>query len=270
MGQNLQRRLRSLEIIDDLQTLADMGMQLTPPADENSSTMVDAYRHQARLGEFDNIGQFLDPQAVSVDIGANYGQYALKLAAGTRQCVVVEPNQALAWLAGALPPNCHFYNVAAGAGPGTAVLTIPVRQELPQFGLATLGDQYAGQEMVQQETPVRALDEMLAECCPDERVGFIKIDVEGAETAVLQGALHTLNRWRPNLQVEIWQENFKELEPMFAALAYRGLFFFDGRLFDIRRYDPAVHTAAQNAWQAHAPDAYDPTLYVKDFFFTSI
>ena len=267
MSQSLTRRIRSLEILDDLQTLSDMGMAVEAPADKNQKTMLEIYRHNARIGEFDHLRQFIDPQAISVDVGANYGQYALKLAAESRKCVVVEPILELAWLEGALPPNCFFFNGALGAEEGQGTLAIPVENGQQSFALATLGDSYEDQEVVLQQTPVRTLDSILAECCPGERVGFIKIDVEGQETAVLHGARQTLARWRPNVQVEIWQEVVPQATLLFAELGYRGLFFFDGRLFDISRYDPAIHNAPQNAWRSDEADRYDPNLYVNNFFF---
>ena len=187
MSQNLARRLRSLEILDDLQTLSNMGMAVDAAAGENQRLMLETYRHHARVGEFDHLRQFLDPDAFAIDVGANVGQYALKLAAECRKCVVIEPIHELAWLGDALPPNCLFYNVAAGAKEGLGTLTIPIEAGQPRYPLATLGDSYDGREGITQETPVRTLDSILAECCADERIGFIKIDVEGGETAVIQG-----------------------------------------------------------------------------------
>lgn len=261
------RRVRSLEILDDLQTLSGMGMTVEAAADENQKLMFETYRHNARIGEFDHLRQFIDPGAISVDVGANYGQYALKLAAESRKCVVIEPIKELVWLDDALPSNCVFYNVAAGAEEGSGTLAIPVEDGQQTFALATLGDSYDGQDVVLQETPIRALDGILQECCADERVGFIKIDVEGQESAVIQGARDTLSRWQPNIQVEIWQEAVPRTTSMFGELGYRGIFFFDGRLFDIGRYDPALHNAPENAWQQDNADQYDPNLYVNNFFF---
>ena len=181
--------------------------------------------------------------------------------------MVIEPIHELAWLEEALPPNCLFFNVAAGAGEGLERLTIPVEEGHARYPLATLGDFYDGEEAIQQETAVRPLDSILHDCCPVERVGFIKIDVEGQETAVIQGARQTLALWKPNIQVEIWQEAVPRTTLLFEELDYCGLFFFDGRLFDISRYDPAIHNAPQNAWQSDEADLYDPNLYLNNFFF---
>jgi FkbM family methyltransferase len=265
--QDLARRLRSLEIIDNLQSLSALGFPVDAGAAANQRLMLESYRYHARIGEFDHLDQFLDPQAIAVDVGANIGQYALKLTADCRKCVIIEPIRELAWLEEALPANCLFFNVAAGAGEGTGTLTIPVQEGQKQLPLATLGDVDFAKEIFEQRTRIRPLDSILDECCPDERVGFIKIDVEGFEEAVLTGARETLTRWRPNLQVEIWSEFVPSRKALLAELGYRGLFFFDSRLYAIDQYDPAVHTARENAWRADAPDEYDPDSYVNNFFF---
>jgi FkbM family methyltransferase len=270
MAQELARRLRSLEIIDDLQSLSSLGFPVESPVNENQRLMLETYRYQARIGEFDHLRQFLDPGAIAVDVGANNGQYALKLAAECRKCVAVEPIQELAWLAEALPRNCLFFNVAAGAAEGVGTLAIPIQEGQKQLPLASMSDVFGDAEVFEQETPIRSLDNILHECCPDERVGFIKIDVEGFEEAVLKGARETLARWRPNLQVEIWSEFVPSRKAMMAELGYSGLFFFDSHIYAIDQYDSAVHNAPQNAWRAEAPEEYDPNCYVNNFFFIPI
>jgi FkbM family methyltransferase len=267
MKQDLARRLRSLEIINNLQSLSALGFPVDAAASANQRLMLESYRYHARIGEFDHLDQFLDPQAIAIDVGANIGQYALKLAAECRKCVVIEPIQELAWLQGALPANCLFFNVAAGAGEGVGTLAIPIQEGQKQLPLATLGDSNFAQEIFEQQSHIRPLDSILHECCPDDRVGFIKIDVEGFEEAVLMGAHETLTRWRPNLQVEIWSEFVHSRKAMLAELGYSGLFFFDSQLYAIDQYDPAVHTGPENAWRADAPDEYDPDSYVNNFYF---
>jgi FkbM family methyltransferase len=263
----LARRLRSLEIIDNLQSLSDLGFPVGESAAANQRLMLEAYRYHARIGEFDHLDQFLDPGAIAVDVGANIGQYALKLAAECRNCVVIEPIHELAWLEEALPSNCLFFNIAAGSGESAGKLTIPIQEGQKQLPLATLGDVEFAQDIFEQETLVRPLDRILQECCPHERVGFIKIDVEGFEGQVIRGARKTIARWRPNLQVEIWSDSVPLRKVMLAKLGYQGFFFFDSQLFHVDRYDPAVHTAPENAWCADAPENYDPNVYVNNFFF---
>jgi len=142
---------------------------------------------------------------------------------------------------------------------------VPLRHGRAQTGRATLTTLTG--PVVQEQVQVRPLDDLLEQYCPGEAVGFIKVDAEGWSTAVLRGAARTMRHWRPNLQVEIWPEDWAGTTALLEEMGYRGLFGYDGRLFDISRFDPAVHAAPRNAWQPDNPAAFDPTRYVGDFFF---
>jgi FkbM family methyltransferase len=52
--------------------------------------------------------------------------------------------------------------------------------------------------------PARRLDTLAAEALEGRRVGLLKIDVEGAEPEVLEGARALLHRDRPILFLEVW------------------------------------------------------------------
>lgn len=262
------RRLRSLAVVSDLQRLGELGLDPAASADAQQAFMLDLYRANALAGQFDHLPLFVDPDKLAVDVGANAGQYALKLACLCPKVLVIEPAPELAWLEQRLPRNCVFRAVAAGDGLGTAVLRTPLRDGQPQSGRATLTAYNGAHEA--REVSVQTVDALLDECCPGAAVGFFKIDAEGWSTAVLRGAARTLARWRPNVQVEIWPEHWDETVELLGGWGYRGMFFYDGRLFDLARFDPAVHAAPQHAWDPDRPDAFDPTLYVGDFFFIPV
>ena len=61
---------------------------------------------------------------------------------------------------------------------------------------------FLSDELGQTEVPVVAIDDTVAELGLD-RVDFVKIDVEGGELAVLQGATDTLERHRPIVVFEV-------------------------------------------------------------------
>jgi hypothetical protein len=74
---------------------------------------------------------------------------------------------------------------------------------------------------------------------------FIKIDVEGHEEAVLDGASTLIAAQRPALMVEL-NEHFnpgvvKRLAARYAALRYAGLFLSRGDLHPIEQFDAALH-----------------------------
>jgi FkbM family methyltransferase len=83
---------------------------------------------------------------------------------------------------------------------------------------------------------VRKLDDLLSEAGLQETVGFIKIDVEGHEWPVLQGALDTVRRARPALLIEVTSAPDDPTSAAFSlrrtleALGYAMFWFAHGNL----------------------------------------
>ena len=66
---------------------------------------------------------------------------------------------------------------------------------------------------------------------PEGRVSFIKIDVQGAELRVLQGATHTLAASRPALLVELDEKALRSQHTSTEALVeFLGSYGYEGRL----------------------------------------
>ena len=57
----------------------------------------------------------------------------------------------------------------------------------------------------------------------DEQVGFLKIDVEGAEMAVLRGLVQTIERCRPPMMIEVDDTNLEEFERFCSEHRYRSV-----------------------------------------------
>lgn len=254
---------RAQAVAEDTARLCTLGWNTK--ADEQTAYLMDTYRYHALAGEFDHLAQFVPPDTVAVDVGANAGQYSLKLATLARRVISIEPVNAMDWLGESLPHNCAFFSMAASDRTGVARLRIPEIDGALACGLATLGNHQDDQPGYDQNTSTRTLDDILANTAPGERVGFVKIDVEGHERQVLRGARETLTRWRPNIQIEIYPEAFFAMREVIARLGYRGVFFFAHRLHDMSLYNPDIHCAAANAW-APDRDDFDPSQYVSDFF----
>jgi len=60
------------------------------------------------------------------------------------------------------------------------------------------------------EVDITTLDSFLFENYPGRPLDFMKIDVEGFEMSVLEGARRTLERYKPTLFVEVDNENLRE------------------------------------------------------------
>ena len=223
-----------------------------------------------RAGEFHQLTQFVPPDQVSIDVGANLGYYSIKLAALSKAVLSIEPVQELNWLARALPANCTFINCAAGEREQTLTLHTPIIAGQPQLGMSSLIEKpvFGVFEFVQQTTTLYPLDQLVEEHFPNQKIGFIKLDVEGYERQVVRGADAILKRDRPYLQVEVAPEDVENMTAFFARRGYQGCFFFNGRRLEIAQYEPAIHHAAPD-WEADTLDT-PQNLQVDNFFFTPI
>jgi len=272
----ISAHIREAQINADLSRWSTQTQELIRSGDHDACSVFNSYKNFMLRGEFDHIEMFVDPSKVSIDVGTNRGQYALKLASISKGCLCIEPVKALGFVAKVLPNNCVYRSVAAGRARGVATIRIPSINGTFDYGQSTLAtdNTLGGNEYEEQTTEVTTVDELVQECFPGEAVGFVKIDVEGFEEAVLEGSSEMLKRCKPNLQIELhggnkrieWVTNF------LGQLGYRGLFFFDGRLFDASLFDFKVHRATENEynWRTKKGLKFDPARYVCDYIFIPI
>ena len=156
------------------------------------------------LGESDRWELFharrmVGPGAVIFDVGANFGYYALMLAAALRGVCTVhafEPTEAtfqrLSRHIALNRMNCvHAHRLALSDAPGTASM----RGRNGNSGAAFL-------EPGNGEVQVTTLDEFVREWGIG-RVDFMKIDVEGFEERVLRGGERALRELRPHILFEL-------------------------------------------------------------------
>jgi len=85
--------------------------------------------------------------------------------------------------------------------------------------------------------PVIKLDNYIYQ----REVGFIKIDVEGYEENVLQGALNIIKKFHPNILVEIEERHnkgaFNRVQFLLQAEGYKGFVYLDHKLNSIDNID---------------------------------
>ncbi len=155
--------------------------------------------------EFEHLEKFLIPGGVLADIGGNTGIYTVKAAQFFRNhdggtVVTYEPlPEMLAELNRNVSAN-QFDNVrlrgfCLGAQPGTAEFWINFNRPASS-GLVSRDPQAMRRSML-----VFRLDDVF----PLEklaRLDYVKIDVEGAESQVLAGAMETFKKFRPIIQLE--------------------------------------------------------------------
>jgi FkbM family methyltransferase len=160
---------------------------------------LDKYGEISR-GEVMFLRQLIQAGMIVVEVGANIGHLTVpfaRLAAPGGTVIAFEPQRIVyQMLCGNVAlnalDNVLVYNYAVGRAPG-AITVPPVDYRLPgNFGGVSVGA-FASGETVQLVT----IDSLALHRCD-----FMKIDVEGMELEVLEGARATVERCRPRLYVE--------------------------------------------------------------------
>ena len=163
---------------------------------------------------------FADRGGIAIDVGANRGIYSFALSRAFSRVLAFEPNPELAAFARKkLPSNVAVNEVALGASETNAVLHVPTfggRHGSHLFGsLVPYGD--GPQQTV--SVALRTLDSYGL-----EHVRFIKIDVEGTEFDVLEGAARTIERDRPVLLIELlagyYEDPLERIRAICTAYGY--------------------------------------------------
>jgi FkbM family methyltransferase len=202
---------------------------------------------------------FLGPGSVAIDIGANLGEWTVPFAravGAAGRVLAIEPiPRSAAALEATLAANAlrhaEVIGCAAGDRDGAAEFTVPiVTSARSDTGTARIGPAQPGNEALR--VPLRALDSLVAEHGLD-RLDLIKIDVEGHERLVLDGASAMLNRHRPVLVIETGHEadgDRQAIHDRLQRLGYRML----GILLD--------HGMAAADWQAYT--GIDPPFRAGD------
>ncbi|HZH26548.1 MAG TPA: FkbM family methyltransferase [Azospirillaceae bacterium] len=211
--------------------------------------------------------RLLDRNRAAVDVGANVGMVTYLLRGRTSRVYAVEPNPILAEklrrdFAGA---PVEVLNMAVSDVEGVGTLLIPTadgRTELTGRSSLEPGAN-AGLAVRPVKVAKRTLDGLgLA------NVGFIKVDVEGHEPAVLRGASGIIERDRPMLMVEA-EEKFApglpgEIFDFLGRHGYRGVFLWEGRWVDVDGFRPSVHQPPHKAKRIGEPAEQG---YVRNFLF---
>ena len=146
----------------------------------------------------------VDPHRVSVDAGANRGSYTYFLSKLTKHVYAYEPNPAMrAILQRSSAANVTVSDVALSDQSGEAEFAVPktMKSCRNNAGSLEIGQlEVSSPELVRFKVPIQRLDEENL-----TNVGFIKIDVEGHEREVLNGARQLIQRDRPVLLIEIME-----------------------------------------------------------------
>lgn len=175
----------------------------------------------------------LDPRRAALDIGANRGIWASEMAAACETVWAFEPNPKLfAFLAAAASPRVSCRAEALSDQGGEAELLIPGEAgRYSNQGASLNPDKVGARPHMRVTVKTARLDDL-----DPPQTGFMKIDVEGHERAVLSGARGLIARDRPTMIVEIEERHTgrkldDELD-FVEELGYRTLALRRGQLIE--------------------------------------
>ncbi len=196
------------------------------------------HRPKSAEQELNFLNRIVPEGAVTVDVGANCGLYTRKLSRLSRKVHAFEPSPKMAeLLRRTSASNVSVHELALSDQIGDAELFIPQDNDEPVYGLASLERRHVAddQAVVATKVPTARLDAIV-----HEEVAFVKIDVEGHELNVLNGAVELLEHSQPVFLVEAEDRHREQatrlLFEFFARRSYRGYFLKDGGAFPVHQF----------------------------------
>ncbi|MEA2803926.1 MAG: hypothetical protein QOE49_4021 [Rhodospirillaceae bacterium] len=174
----------------------------------------------------------------AIDVGANYGGYVHFMRRHARRVVAFEPIPAFVeLLRRKFSRDVMINSIALSDGAGDTELYIPMIDGVMISGCSTISADASITYPAHSVLKVRRerLDNVY-----DGTAGFIKIDVEGHEQAVLDGAVETIGRCQPRILVEIDERlspgGLERAKAYFSKLGYRGYYVHKGRFEPIEKF----------------------------------
>jgi FkbM family methyltransferase len=170
----------------------------------------------------------ISPNDVFVDVGANIGSFTIPFAKKAQKIIAFEPNNYSFEL---LKKNISLnhltnvttYNMAVSKKRGVVRFTYTNE---PLYSGITNQDESTNVTVRENAKAddnnihlVNAID-LDSVLLKEDRVNWIKIDVEGHEVDVLQGAIQTMRTHKPKILIEIWPRNLEKIKAMALNLRY--------------------------------------------------
>lgn len=185
----------------------------------------------------------------SIDAGANVGDYTWHLRRHSTEVFAFEPVPELAqWLRRAFRDRVTVHECGLSDRDGSAELLIPMDAGGSDItGHASVLAHADWGDIAIRKVPI-AMRRLGSLGLP--RIGFIKVDVEGHELEVMQGAQGLLQRDLPTLLVEAEERHrpgaVEQLRGVLEPMGYRGCFLASGRLEDIGKFQTGVHQSVES------------------------
>lgn len=203
-----------------------------------------------------------------LDVGAHDGLLTIPFARlpGARVMAFEPLPSAHARLAAACAdlPNVELRREALGAAPGRLMLSVPVVDGQPAEQWASLAKDYGAFASV--TTEAHPVEVITLDSLGLSDVTHMKVDAEGFEQEVLEGARATLRRCRPVLSLELEERHregaTRDVPALLAALGYETRFWLDGAMRPLADFDAAtMQVASPDPAVFGASDPYVFTFY---------
>jgi FkbM family methyltransferase len=187
---------------------------------------------------------------ISIDIGASSGIYSIALLAYSKKIYSFEPRadgiRDLSDMTRALRLPIQVETVALSNKEGEAELRM-LKYDLGRSTIAPENALFDPDESPERRVLVikRKLDSYGL-----SGIGFIKIDVEGHEKAVLEGAEQTIEKNRCNLLIEMEERHCPgvicEVKAWLEHRHYEGFFIDEGEILAMEMFRPSIHQDPKN------------------------
>jgi FkbM family methyltransferase len=211
-----------------------------------------------------------DKHKTSIDIGAAGGVFIANLESTSKNVIGFEPipNDAkrLNEMIGATHLKAHVINEALSNKNGQAILKM-IKNDLGRSTIesANLLEDETGSEKLSINVAVSKLDDYHY-----KNIGFIKIDVEGHELSVLEGAYYTIKNNLPNLLIEIEERHksnaLKSVLHFMKQFDYSCYFIHENQLKPIEVFELSKFQDCKNIGN-HLNGYERKGVYINNFIF---
>jgi FkbM family methyltransferase len=231
-----------------------------------------AWQYALLEPELRHLDDFVPRHKIAVDVGTWWGPWSIHLARRVPRVEAFEPNGAIAaTLSRVLPENVTLHTVALSDSPGHVTLWSP------DGGRGTEGRSTVHQgPQIPDDWVHQTVETLPLDAFDLHDVGFVKIDVEGHELAVLRGAETLLSTQHPNLLVEIEEahgsaEHMDEVMSFLTNLGYQATFLSKGgwRPFDELDRVETRRVGLRRKSMGLVRSSFSRTRYINNFLFTA-